>query len=144
MALTMSGDRPSTSPKPLAFKAGSTIRSLMRLLRGKAYSPTRSKLFRPGDGQPPKHLAGRERERQVLGDMLKSLQCRESPAHNAALHGPRGLGKTTLLRHIQEKALKAGVRVVRVSAGNVSTLAKLYSVTLGRKNTRFRKRGRGR
>ena len=92
----------------------------------------RSRLFSPGDGQVPLHVAGRAKEMNVLRQMLGALQDRESPSHNAALHAPRGLGKSVLLRLLRRLAQADGpVRVVFQSASEIAQLGSLYSATLG-------------
>ena len=63
------------------------------------------KRFLPGDGQPPPHLAGREAEQALLRKYLGWLQGREPIPRNVALLGPRGNGKTVLLRWFEREAL---------------------------------------
>ena len=60
------------------------------------------KRFLPGDGQPPPHLAGREAEQALLREYLGWLQGREFIPCNVALLGPRGNGKTALLRWFEQ------------------------------------------
>lgn len=92
----------------------------------------RSLLFAPGDGQMPLHVAGRAREMDVLRQMLGALQERDSPAHNAALHAPRGLGKSVLLEKLgREAEAGGGVRTVFISASDVNRPEDLYAATLG-------------
>ena len=47
---------------------------------------------------PPPVLAGREREKALIGDALEAVEDGVNPAANIALIGPRGNGKTALLR----------------------------------------------
>ena len=92
----------------------------------------RSLLFVPGDGQMPLHVAGRAREMDVLRQILGALQEGDSPAHNAALHAPRGLGKSVLLEKLRREAEADGqVRVVFKSASEIAQLGSLYAATLG-------------
>ena len=58
--------------------------------------------FLPGDGQLPPHLAGREAEQAILREFLGWLQGRKSIPRNVALLGPRGNGKTALLRWFEQ------------------------------------------
>ena len=99
--------------------------------------PRRSVLFRPGEGQSPKCLAGREPERVVLDNVLDALRCGESPSHNVVLHAPRGLGKTVLLAALEKAAEgiteQGGVRVIRAAASEIETLPHLYALTLGQR-----------
>ena len=57
--------------------------------------------FKPGFGKTPPELAGRDSEMAVITEALDDLRARSSPAANIALIGPRGNGKTTLLRWVQ-------------------------------------------
>ena len=57
--------------------------------------------FKPGFGKTPPELAGRDGEMAVITEALDDLQARSSPAANIALIGPRGNGKTALLRWVQ-------------------------------------------
>ena len=93
----------------------------------------RSLLFAPGDGQMPLHVAGRAREMDVLRQMLTALRMERSPAHNAALHAPRGLGKSVLLEKLCREAQADGkkVRAVFISAVDVDCPEDLYAATLG-------------
>ena len=89
-------------------------------------------LFAPGDGQVPLHIAGREAEMTVLSQMLGALQDGSAPAHNAALHAPRGMGKSVLLRLLRRLAQADGqVRAVFKSASEIAQLGSLYAATLG-------------
>ena len=62
--------------------------------------------FTPGAGTTPPVLAGREREKAVITEALDYLGEGCNPAANIALIGPRGNGKTALLRwaeaHVEE------------------------------------------
>lgn len=60
--------------------------------------------YRPGAGHMPPHLAGREREFEEFGRLLKQDQILE----NLVLTGLRGVGKTVLLERFKPQALKAG------------------------------------
>lgn len=69
-------------------------------------------LFHPGDGQPPPYLAGRESEQNVLRQFLGALQAGAGPPSNVVLIGPRGNGKTALLRWFEVEAATAGIDAV--------------------------------
>ena len=62
--------------------------------------------FAPGAGMTPPVLAGREREKAVIIEALEDLGEGFNPTANIALIGPRGNGKTALLRwaeaHVEE------------------------------------------
>lgn len=58
--------------------------------------PGRANPFRPGSGLQPPYLAGRDGELARFSQMLQ--QVREGQAHNLALQGLRGMGKTVLLK----------------------------------------------
>lgn len=59
--------------------------------------------FKPGDGGTPPYLAGRTREQQVLLGALESLREGEGAHRNIVLTGPRGNGKTVLMRWFESK-----------------------------------------
>lgn len=54
--------------------------------------------FVPGRGQMPPYLAGREREQKALVSLLAYLKAGRGAPRDAVLSGPRGNGKTALLR----------------------------------------------
>ena len=58
----------------------------------------RSLKFAPGAGMAPPVLAGRENEKAAIAAALRDLEAGSGPAANIALIGPRGNGKTSLLR----------------------------------------------
>ena len=59
--------------------------------------------FVPGRGQLPPHLAGRKKEQDALNDLLAYLAVGRGAPRDAALIGPRGNGKTSLMRWFQLK-----------------------------------------
>ena len=67
--------------------------------------------FRPGRGVLPPLLAGRERELDTAEERLAALARRESPAEDLLFYGPRGNGKTALLREIERRARNRDFRV---------------------------------
>ena len=63
------------------------------------------KRFLPGSGKMPPHLAGREAEQALLREYLGWLQQREDIPSEIVFVGPRGNGKTVLLRWFEREAL---------------------------------------
>ena len=61
--------------------------------------------FLPGSGKIPPHLAGREAEQTILREYLGWLQQREDIPSEIVFVGPRGNGKTVLLRWFEREAL---------------------------------------
>ena len=60
--------------------------------------------FRPGTGGLPPHLAGRADEQALFRSRLAQLDRGEPTASEIILYGPRGNGKTALLRWIEKVA----------------------------------------
>ena len=71
--------------------------------------------FTPGAGMTPPVLAGREREKAVIIEALDYLGEGCNPAANIALIGPRGNGKTALLRWVETHADHYGGKIRCVS-----------------------------
>ena len=69
-------------------------------------------LFRPGSGDRPPHLAGRESEIMAVAPMEADLRSKRAPSADIVLHGPRGNGKTVLLDEIGGRLRRAGADVV--------------------------------
>lgn len=71
----------------------------------------------------------------VLLCLLDCLKEGQPPASNAALHGPRGLGKSVLLRKLQSEAASARPRVrsVLVSSRHLPDAASLHEASLGKR-----------
>lgn len=92
-----------------------------------------SVLFAPGDGQVPLRVAGRNRELDVLLSMHTLLKMGRPPPHNAALHAPRGLGKSVLLRTVKGMAEQDGsVDCLLTSAKAIESRGDLFEFVLGR------------
>ena len=82
--------------------------------------------FLPGDGQVPPHLAGREAEQGALRQYLPRLQGRQAISGNVALVGPRGNGKTALLRWFEREVRETnGIDVVWLTPDDMPDLDKL-------------------
>ena len=60
--------------------------------------------FTPGFGELPPFLAGRDREKDTLGSMLRVLERGKCASRAALLHGPKGNGKTVLIGWLQSEA----------------------------------------
>ena len=72
-------------------------------------------LFRPGSGDRPPHLAGRESEIIAVAPMEADLRGKRAPSADIVLHGPRGNGKTVLLDEIGGRLRQAGADVVNAT-----------------------------
>ena len=66
--------------------------------------------FRPGTGQIPPYLAGRENEQGRLRQILAEMSARRAPAADMVMYGPRGMGKTVLLSWLENEAKKASTK----------------------------------
>lgn len=73
--------------------------------------------FRPGAGQMPPFLAGREEDLQLAANRLADLAGGIPPAQGLLFFGPRGNGKTVLLERVREEARRRGMRAERLGAG---------------------------
>lgn len=60
-------------------------------------------------------FVGRERERRLFRQLLRS----DSDLRVLFVHGPGGVGKTTLLYELEREALERGAAVLRVNAGSL-------------------------
>jgi len=60
----------------------------------------------------PPHLAGRESEQELFGALLHLLAERKELPGEVILHGPRGNGKTVLLRWLKTAAAASGIEAV--------------------------------
>ena len=86
----------------------------------------------------PCFLAGREHEQEVLARMMGELRRGKAPAHDAAIQGPRGVGKTALLNWAKREGMKTtlrgarGIGAVLLPAFALKTLPKLFRATLGK------------
>ena len=64
--------------------------------------------FRPGTGQSPPYLAGRENEQGRIREILADMADGESSDADIVMYGPRGMGKTVLLNWLVDEAEKGG------------------------------------
>ena len=89
------------------------------------------RLFTPGDGAAPPALTGREREEALLLQCLADLLGGTAPPHNVALMGPRGNGKTVLLKWFERACRHAGrVDIARLSPSRIRTEQALVDLLL--------------
>ena len=65
--------------------------------------PDLKHLFAPGDGNVPPYLAGRKKEQEYFRDCVDILKNKKPARQNLILYGPRGNGKTALLRYLQQE-----------------------------------------
>ena len=66
--------------------------------------PTELSPFQPGTGRPPPYLAGREGEQTLFRRYFDALRRGRSAPGEILLYGPRGNGKTALLRWAKREA----------------------------------------
>ena len=97
--------------------------------------------FKPGDGQLPPYLAGRESEQGRLKKILAEISVGRPPAANIVMYGPRGMGKTVLLRWLKveigeykkpqffDKKSKQ-IRACSTTANKLATPAKMWTFLL--------------
>ncbi len=86
------------------------------------------RLFKPGTGVIPPYLAGRKEEQAYFQDCVDDLKDREPPSRDLILYGPRGNGKTALLRYLQKETLQkegAKLDILWVTPNEMGTLAEL-------------------
>lgn len=77
------------------------------------------RIFRPGIGQSPPVLAGREAEQTLIDDAIENLLDEEDDGNEDGeqpimLFGPRGIGKTALLRNMRKRWRKRA-HMVRIT-----------------------------
>ena len=87
--------------------------------------------FSPGSGHLPPYLAGREDEQSVFRKNLAKMSAGKSPPAATVLYGPRGMGKTVLLRWFKNEvepsgAKKDSIRVVWVTPDQLGSPSDLW------------------
>ena len=87
--------------------------------------------FRPGSGHLPPYLAGRENEQDVFRNNLVDMSAGESPPAATVLYGPRGMGKTVLLRWFKNEVEQGdtkddSMRVVWVTPNELKSSLDLW------------------
>ena len=87
--------------------------------------------FRPGTGGLPPHLAGRADEQALLQTRLALLDRGEPTPSEVILYGPRGNGKTALLRWMaQEVSSVPGVDALKVTPSEFDTRTEFAEILL--------------
>ena len=82
-------------------------------------------LFTPGDGGVPPYLAGRKEEQAYFQTCVKSLKNKKPTHRNLILYGPRGNGKTALLRYLQKETRRqeaSKLDILRITPDELRTL----------------------
>ncbi len=100
----------------------------------KMSAPDLSDLFTPGTGAVPPYLAGRKQEQEYFRNCVEVLKSRNSVSRDLILYGPRGNGKTALLRYLQTKTRQkegAGLGVVWATPGALANPRKLVDLLVG-------------
>ena len=87
--------------------------------------------FRPGSGHLPPYLAGRENEQDVFRNNLVDISAGKSPPAATVLYGPRGMGKTVLLRWFKDEVEQGdtkddSMRVVWVTPNELKSSLDLW------------------
>ena len=85
-------------------------------------------LFTPGTGVVPPYLAGRKQEQEYFQDCVEALRNREPANQNMIVYGPRGNGKTALLRYLQKETLRkegAKLDILWATPDEMGTLVEL-------------------
>ena len=87
--------------------------------------------FKPGSGHLPPYLAGRENEQDVFRNNLVDMSAGISPPAPTVLYGPRGMGKTVLLRWFKNEVEPSGakkdlIRVVWVTPNQLESPSDLW------------------
>ena len=95
-----------------------------------AYQDALLDLFNPGSGLRPPVLAGREPQQRALAGLLRRVK-KGTPPSEAVLYGPRGNGKTVLLRQFEDDCRAAGVGVIALNSSQVPTAVRLGKQLLG-------------
>ena len=97
--------------------------------------------FQPGEGRLPPHLAGREREEAKFREFLEDLRAGEPVPRNIVLFGPRGNGKTALLRWLRQEvaegnayrqAGEAEIKTLWFTLGQLGTVESLAAAVASR------------
>ena len=83
--------------------------------------------FVPGRGALPPHLAGREAEQREMRKLCRYVEARMGAPRDLVLSGPRGNGKTVLLRWLQREieALDVGIDVLWLTPSELPSIDSL-------------------
>ncbi len=96
--------------------------------------PDLKHLFVPGDGNVPPYLAGRKVEQAYFQDCVDILKNRKPARQNLILYGPRGNGKTALLRYLQQETRQQGASnpdILWATPGTLNDPGKLVDLIVG-------------
>ncbi len=91
-------------------------------------------LFTPGTGAVPPYLAGRKEEQEYFRDCVEALKGRNSVSRDLILYGPRGNGKTALLRYLQTKTRQkegSSLGILWATPGELANPGKLVDLLVG-------------
>ena len=83
------------------------------------------RLFRPGSGDAPPLLAGREAPLDALQTLFADLQDGRSPPRDAILYGPRGNGKTVLLESFRRQCESRDVDTLDLTPAEIRNVTDL-------------------
>ena len=67
-------------------------------------------LFQPGSGKIPPYLAGRDAEKARFDAVVRNLSNRSAAAGDMIVYGPRGNGKTAMLRYFADNCAREGMQ----------------------------------
>ena len=81
--------------------------------------------FRPGYGELPPELAGRDTIKSEFELQIRRLKLKERRTTTLALIGPRGCGKTALLYWLRMHAVAASIQVDELEPDDLSSVAAL-------------------
>lgn len=89
------------------------------------YRSKLKRLFRPGSGDAPPLLAGREAPLDALQTLFVDLQDGRSPPRDAILYGPRGNGKTVLLESFRRQCESRDVDTLDLTPAEIRNVTDL-------------------
>ena len=88
-------------------------------------------LFRPGDGDMPPKLAGRELALKSLNKLLLNLtEHKQQPPREAVLYGPRGNGKTVLMSALKRQHAGKNLDIVSLRGKQIDSKTNLATYLL--------------
>ncbi|MCY4218198.1 MAG: AAA family ATPase [Gammaproteobacteria bacterium] len=99
-------------------------------------------LFHPGDGRIPPYFAGRKEEKEYFQNCVELLLCKSSPDQNMIIYGPRGNGKTAMLRYFQKQTLEQTdnkIEILWITPSEFKDLAELVGLIIGNDQSLFKK-----
>lgn len=90
--------------------------------------------FRPGTGAIPPYLAGRESQQTLFREFLTDLSNGVPPGTQVILYGPRGNGKTALLRWLEREATHAfGIETAVLRPAEIPDAKRLGELVMARR-----------